>query len=118
MNVTRFAAAPPYKAPGHHEMSMLRLQGQEAGPSSRMWLGTSHFLPGGHTDLVPSPCEKVYVVLDGEITLDNGGEEAVLGPWDSCRFAPGEARRLTNRTNKPATVMLVMAIDPGDSDAR
>lgn len=118
MNVTRFAAAPHYEAPGHHGMGMLRLQGQEAGPSSRMWIGTSHYLPGGHTDLVPSPSEKIYIVLDGEVVVDNGTEEQTLGRWDSCRFAPGEARRLTNRTNRPATTMLVMAIDAGDSEKR
>ena len=116
MHFTRFAAAPRYDAPGHFDMRMLRLQGQEAGPSSRMWLGTSHFLPGGHTELTPSPCEKVYLVLDGEVVLDNGTEEAVLGQWDSVRFAPGEARRLTNRTNRPATTLLIMAIDPGEGE--
>lgn len=113
MHVTRFAAAPSYEAPGHAAMRMLRLQGREAGPSDQLWLGVSHLLPGGGTTLDASGTEKMYVVLDGEVVIANGlGEEAALGPWDSCRIAPGEGRQLSNRTNRPATILLAMSLAP------
>jgi len=36
----------------------------------------------------------------------------VLGPYDSCRFAPGEKRQLENRGNRPVLVALVMPNAP------
>jgi mannose-6-phosphate isomerase-like protein (cupin superfamily) len=112
MNVVRLDAAPPYEAPGHDKMHMLRLQGREAGDSEVLWLGLSHLLPGGGTTLDASPLEKMYVVLDGEVTISNGSEEVTLRPWDSCRIAPDEPRALSNRSNRPATVLLAMPLGP------
>jgi hypothetical protein len=112
MNITRFDQAPPYKAPNHFDMHMLRLQGHEAGPSQSLWLGVSQLLPGGHTTLDGSPVEKHYVVLEGELTLVselNGVHtEAVLQRHDSACFAPSEKRQLVNRSNRPAMVLLAM----------
>ena len=112
MNITRFDQAPPYKAPNHFDMHMLRLQGHEAGPSQTLWLGVSQLLPGGHTTLDGSPVEKHYVVLEGELTLVselNGVQtEAVLGKHDSACFAAGEKRQLVNRSNRAAMVLLAM----------
>jgi quercetin dioxygenase-like cupin family protein len=112
MNVVRFHAAPEYEAPGHDLMRMVRLQGREAGPSVSLWLGVSTIEPGGGTTLDASGLEKMYVVLDGEVTISNGSEEAVLRPWDSCRIAPNEARALKNNTSKPATILLAMPLQP------
>ena len=114
MHVTRFNAARPYEAPNHFDMRCLRLQGKEAGPSEQMWMGMSQILPGGHTTLDGSPIEKLYLVLEGELTLagqleGEATQEQVLGPYDSCRFAPGEKRQLANRSNRPVLVALVMA---------
>ena len=112
MNVVRLDAAPAYEAPGHNLMRMLRLQGRDAGASDVLWLGLSHILPGGGTTLDASPIEKMYVVLDGEVTISNGAEEVTLRPWDSCRIAPDEPRALSNRTNRPATILLAMPLAP------
>ncbi len=116
MNVTRIDAARPYEAPGHFDMRMLRLQGREAGPSDGLWLGLSWLLPGGHTSLDASPIEKHYVVVEGELTVvaerDGTREEATLSRLDSCRIAPGEGRRLENRSNRPAAVILAMPLRP------
>ena len=113
MHVTRFDAARPYEAPNHFGMHTLRLQGKEAGPSTQMWMGMSQVLPGGHTTLDLSPIEKLYFVVEGQVTFvgEHAGQRmsAVLGPHDSCRFAPGEARQLRNETDRPALVLLVMA---------
>lgn len=116
MHVTRFEEAPAYEAPNHFDMRCLRLQGKEAGPSTQMWMGMSRLLPGGHTTLDGSPIEKLYLVLEGRLTVvgefDGQREEHELGPYDSCRFAPGEKRQLVNRTDRPALVALVMANTP------
>jgi mannose-6-phosphate isomerase-like protein (cupin superfamily) len=110
MHVVRFAEAPEYTAPGHHDMAMVRLQGREAGPSSDLWVGISVVAPGGGTTLSSSPQEKMYVVLDGRLQISNGESEVALDKWDSCRIAGGEDRRLVNGTNSPVTVLLVMPL--------
>ncbi|MGH6637849.1 MAG: cupin domain-containing protein [Burkholderiales bacterium] len=121
MHVTRFEHAPTYEAPNHFDMRCLRLQGKEAGPSQQMWMGMSQILPGGHTGLDGSPMEKLYLVLEGQLhvvaELDGQRDEQVLGPYDSCRFAPGEKRQLVNRSQRPVLVALVMANAPPAPDA-
>lgn len=113
MHVVRFTQAPPYEAPGHRDMAMVRLQGREAGPSDKLWMGVSVIAPAGGTVLSSSPQEKMYVVLEGEVHISNGEEEVVLGRWDSCRIEPGEDRRLTNRGGTPASLLLVMPLTAG-----
>jgi quercetin dioxygenase-like cupin family protein len=112
MHITRFDEAPSYEAPNHFDMRCLRLQGKNAGPSSHMWMGLSQILPGGSTSLDNSPFEKLYFVVQGVLTVTselNGAKtEAVLGQYDSCRFAPDEKRQLVNKTNLPVMVLLVM----------
>ena len=112
MNVTLFANAPAYFPANHIDMQCLRLQGHEAGPSESLWLGVSLLLPGGHTGLDGSPVEKHYVVLEGRVTVVTETGEETLGPWDSCRLAPGEKRRLENRTDDTATILLAMPYPP------
>ena len=108
MNVVRIEGAPPYEAPGHDGMRMVRLQGREAGPSDTLWLGLSRIAPGGGTTLDAAAVEKFYVVWAGEVVVSNGVEEVTLKPLDSVRIAPGEARRLSNRGSHEALVLLAM----------
>lgn len=115
MHVMRFAEAPSYDAPGHLDMAMRRLQGREAGPADRLWLGVSIIEPDGGTTLEASPFEKFYVVLDGQVSISNGHEEVQLSAWDSCRIAPHEARRLLNRSDSPASVLLAMPLPDNQS---
>lgn len=108
MHVTRFADASAYEAPHHVDMRCLRLQGHEASPTDELWLGLSYLLPGGHTGLDAAAVEKLYLVIAGEVTILTEAGEATLKPLDSCRIAPNEKRRLENRTNQPASVLLAM----------
>jgi quercetin dioxygenase-like cupin family protein len=117
MHVVRYADAPPYEAPGHMDMAMRRLQGREAGPSDQLWLGVSVIAPGGGTTLDASGIEKLYVVLDGEVTISNGETEVTLARWDSLRIAPDEPRALKNNTGQPATILLAMPLMPATKPA-
>lgn len=110
MHVVRFTDAPPYDAPGHALMRMVRLQGRDAGPADTVWLGVSTIAPGGGTTLDASGVEKIYVVLDGAVTVSNGQDKISLQRWDSCRIAPGEGRQLGNDTDQPASILLVMPL--------
>ena len=113
MQVTRIQDAGPYEAPKHHGGHMLRLQGYDASAAENFSVGLSHFLPGGGADHDATPLEKVYVVVSGEITVTTDDAEVTLGPFDSCYLAPDEARSVTNRTNLPASMLVVMPYSEG-----
>jgi quercetin dioxygenase-like cupin family protein len=113
MEVMRLADARPYEAPKHFDMRGLRLQGFDATGAENFWVGLSHFLPGGGAEMDATPLEKVYVVVEGEVTLTTEEGDITLGPLDSCRLIPGEARSILNRTNRPASMLVVMPYPAG-----
>jgi quercetin dioxygenase-like cupin family protein len=109
MHITRFSEAPRYDAPKHFDMRSLRLQGMDVSPAKFSWVGISHFLPQGGAEMDTSPLEKIYVVLEGEITVQlAGGETHTLRAFDSCYIGGGEARAIRNETNGVATMLVVM----------
>jgi len=112
MRVTRFEDAPPYQAPNHFDMRSLRLQGFTEGGPANFWVGLSHFLPRGGAGPDSSPLEKVYVVVAGELVVRTGGEEVVLGIFDSCTIPGGETREVLNTSNSVATMLVVMPYPP------
>jgi len=113
MLVKRFADAEKYDAPNHWDVTGLRLQGFEDGGPENQWVGFSQFLPGGGAGPDSTPFEKVYVVIEGEMTLTIDGEVTTLGPMDSCTIPPGEERLLENRSNHVAKMMVVLPYPGG-----
>jgi quercetin dioxygenase-like cupin family protein len=113
MHVVRIADARPYTAAKHFDMRSLRLQGHDMSPAKGFWVGLSHFLPGGGAERDSTPIEKVYVVLAGEVTVITDSGETTLKPLDSCYLAPGEARAVENRSNLPASMLVVMPYPAG-----
>jgi len=107
MKVTRWNAAKQYAAKKHFGMVGFRLQGQEASSTQNFWVGLSQFLPGGGAEKSSSPTEKVYVVLEGEVTVITSEGETVLGPLDSCLLAANEERSVENRSNNVARMLVV-----------
>jgi quercetin dioxygenase-like cupin family protein len=112
MLVKRFSQAEPYEAPNHRGVLGLRLQGFEEGGPTNQWLGYSQFLPGGGAGPDSTPFEKVYLVLDGEMTVIVDGVETILGPMDSCTIAPGEVREIVNRSNHVCKMLVVIPYPP------
>jgi quercetin dioxygenase-like cupin family protein len=108
MEVIRIADAAPYQAPGHFDVRTLRLQGADASPAENFTVGLSVFLPAGGCEMSTTPLEKVYVVVEGEVTVVTDSGEANLGPLDSIYLGPNEARAIENRTNAAATMLVVM----------
>jgi quercetin dioxygenase-like cupin family protein len=98
----------PYQAPKHFNMTALRLHGKEESGSKKFWMGLSHFLPGGGAEYDASPTEKIYFVLDGEVTIKSDKEEIVLKAWDSIFIGPNEGRSIINATNKPASMLVAI----------
>ncbi len=108
MKVTRIEEANTYQADKHRGGHLLRLQGFEASESINFWVGLSHFLPGGGAEHSATPLEKVYVVLEGEVTITTDDGDTILEPLDSCYLAPNEGRSVENRTNLPASMLVIM----------
>ena len=110
MKKVRLDQVSPYEAPGHFKMVALKLQGKEETGVEKFWMGLSYFLPGGGAEYAyeDSPTEKVYIVLDGEMTVKTKKEEITLGPMDSVFLAPNEGREIINKTNKPVTMLVVI----------
>lgn len=113
MQITKIADAKRYDAPKHFDMRSLRLQGFDVTQSEFAWMGLSYFLPGGGAEMDSGPIAKLYVVLDGEVTIElASGETHVLRKLDSCHIAAGEARAIRNAANTVATMLVVMPYPP------
>jgi quercetin dioxygenase-like cupin family protein len=113
MHFKRFEEASRYDAPNHRGVVGLRLQGFEAEGPKNQWIGYSQFLPGGGAGPDSTPFEKVYVVLEGEMTVIIAGREIVLHAMDSCTIWPNEVREIENRSNHVCKMLVVIPYPPG-----
>jgi glyoxylate utilization-related uncharacterized protein len=92
-------------------MTAMRLQGKDETGATKFWVGMSHFLPGGGAEWgyeKDSPTEKVYFVLEGEITVKSKDKEYALKKGDSLFIGPNEGRSMLNKTNLPATILVII----------
>lgn len=100
-----------YNAPGHFGMTAMRIHGKEETGAEKFWMGVSTFLPGGGAEWAydDNPLEKVYYVLEGEMTVtDKDGKKYVIGKDESISFAPNEGRGLVNESNLPARMLVII----------
>lgn len=109
MKVTRLSDAKAYDAKLHYKMEALRLQGLEASNAESFSVSMSYFLPGGGAEMASSPNEKVYFVLDGEVTIITNDGETQLGPMDSCLIELNEQRAVENRSNQVVTMLVIVS---------
>ncbi len=100
-----------YTAPGHFGMTAMRIHGKEETGAEKFWMGLSTFLPGGGAEYAyeDNPLEKVYYMLDGEMTItDKTGTKFVIRKGDSLSFKPFEGRSLVNESNAPAVMLVII----------
>ena len=114
MKVNRLADLQEYEAPGHFDMKGFRLQGFDASDLKISGQGYPYFLPGGGTTHAATPLEKVYVGIEGNLTIVTDDDETTLGHLDSVYLAPNEGRSIINRTNKIASILVIMPYPPKD----
>jgi quercetin dioxygenase-like cupin family protein len=107
--ITRAGEAPPYHPPLHDGVDAVRLQGLEAGPTERFWVGLSVYHPGGAAQQSPTAQETVYVVLDGSLVLTVDGASSDLRAGDSVHLPQGTVRSVENRGDAPARLLVVIA---------
>lgn len=108
MLIKRFEDTEKYEAPNHWQVTGLRLQGFEEGGPTNQWVGLSQFLPGGGAGPDSTDFEKIYVVLEGEMTIEWDDKSEVLCPMDSCTIPPGQVRRIENKSNHVCKMLVVM----------
>ncbi len=96
--------------PKHSGVASGRFQGDAETGVTTFWMGMSHYLPGGRVEWSgeDSMEEKVYFVLEGQLTVTGKDETFVLGPRDSLYIGPGEARSAANNTSEPASMIIVV----------
>ena len=109
MIVRKFSDAKPYDAPNHRDYTSFRVFGAEMGGSQALVFGISHFLPGGGAGPDASPPEKIYHILDGELTVIVGGKEEVARKGDTVFIAPNENREIVNRGSGVCTLLVAVA---------
>ena len=107
MRITRLAEATPFDPPGHRGVGPVRLQGGEETPTERVTVVLSHYLPGGEAEMALQQTETMYVVVAGELVMISEGTEETLGVYDSVHFTPGTRRQVVNRTNVPASMLVI-----------
>ena len=107
--VTRISDAEPFQPVGHTGVGPVRLQGGASTPTSAFTVALSHYLPGGAAELAPQDAETVYVILYGSLVMIADGAEEHLGPLDSVHFTAGTMREVVNRTNVPASMLVIRA---------
>ncbi len=110
MKKRAFKDAEAYDPPGHEGMVALKLHDRDLTGSQIFWSGLSHFLPNGKAGWAyeDSPTEKMYFVVDGEITIQSKDDTIVLKKYDSIHIPPFEGRSMVNHTNMPCTVLVVI----------
>lgn len=111
MQKRTFAELKAYEAPGHFGMTAMRIHGKEETGAEKFWMGLSTFLPGGGAEYAyeDNPLEKVYFVLEGEITVsDKEGNEYVIHKNESISFKPFEGRYLVNKSNEPVQMLVII----------
>lgn len=107
MRITRLADAEPFEPVGHHGVGPVRLQGGDATPTETVTVVLSHYLPGAKAEMAPQPVETVYVVTAGELVMISEGAEETLRPNDSVHFTEGTVRAVVNRSNLPASMLVI-----------
>lgn len=114
MKVTRISQAVKYSPPKHTEtVHAMHLQHARLGCGAPFWVGLSYYLPGAKAEWDASPLDKIYVVLEGELTVALEHEEVKLQPLDSIWIGPSEKREVRNDTNRVASMLVIMSYPPG-----
>ena len=87
----------PYSPAGHFGVTCKRYHGKDETGAQKFWIGVSEFEPDGGADWAydDNPLEKVYFVLEGEMTVtDKDGNKYVIHKNESISFPPNEGRGL------------------------
>jgi len=114
VKVTRFNECKQYFPPKHDQtVHAMHLQHKDHGCQAPYWVGSSYYLPGAKAEMSAIGLDKVYVMLEGELTVEfSDGTIETLGKGDSIWIGPDVTREVRNETNAVATMLVVMPYPP------
>ncbi len=108
MEIVRFADAAVYTAANHDDITARRLQGGGATNADFAVVGHSQFPPNAIVAMEAAPIGKIYVVVEGAISIDQAdGVRHSLQQWDSIFVPAGEARAVVNDSGAPAGIIVI-----------
>lgn len=113
MDIVRFENAPTYTAPDHDDVVARRLQGGEASTADFVLVGHSTFSDGAVVPMDAAPIGKIYVVVEGAVTIEQkDGTRHVLRQSDSVFVPAGEARAVRNESGASAAMIVITPASP------
>ena len=111
MRITRIADAPSYNPPLHTGVQCRRLQGHEAGPTEKFWVGLSVYPPGSSARMNRPPARKPSTRFSTASWCCVRAEKPKpLRKQDSVHFKKGEVRSVKNESSADATLLVSIAI--------
>lgn len=108
MYITHAQDAKAYQAPGHHHMTMHRIQGQDVTPLKDVWSARLSMGPHAHVEAKASPAGKLYIVVAGQVLFRGGDTTVGLQAGDSVFVLPNEEREFKESAGANALLYLVM----------
>ena len=109
--VTHADEAVTYEPPGHYDVRCTNLHKPADIENGEISLGLSHFLPGGGAHMAPCPCEMLYYIKEGEMTVTtDDGKAHVLHAGDSIHFGKGQNRESKNTGIVTAQTLVFLVI--------
>lgn len=108
MHVTLAPNAQAYQAPGHHRMTMHRIQGMDVTPLQGVWSARLDMQADGHVEAKASPAGKLYIVTRGRVRFRGGDQTVELQTGDSVFVLPDEEREFHECAGQEAQLYLVM----------
>jgi quercetin dioxygenase-like cupin family protein len=112
MDIVKVADVPTYTPPTSVNPSPQHMprhiQGGEASSADFVVVNHSTFPPQTRVRMSVAPIAKIYLVLEGAITLEQAdGRRDVLQRRDSVFVPANEARALVNETAVPAIILVI-----------
>ncbi|PXX00387.1 cupin domain-containing protein [Mycolicibacterium moriokaense] len=107
VHINRLADAEYSQPDGHTVVSATRVQGGDSSPTEAVTAALSHYLPRATAELAPQPRETIYVVVSGELVIESEGEATTLRSFDSAHFTAGTQPMVFNRTQLPASMLVI-----------
>ena len=108
MYFTKAEKAEQYLSPGHHHMTMHRIQGKDVSPLNGVLSARLSLEPGGFVEPTASPAAKLYIVDSGEIEFTGAEQTVIIHKGDSVFVLPNEVRAFKENKGESAVMHLVM----------
>ncbi|WED23361.1 cupin domain-containing protein [Vibrio sp. JC009] len=99
--------AKQYSPPGHFKMTAAGLHNEAVGRSKAFGIGISVFEPGGGAESNSEGPERVYFVLEGQLTITTPDGDIVLNQFESIYRPAGAECGIINKSDKLVKMLVV-----------